>query len=95
MIPWALAGTSVPYNLPGVNGRVRLSGPVIANIYLGSITQWDDPAIKALNPSLTLPGTEDHAGLPLGRLGHVVQLHRVPVVGQRVSGRARSASTRQ
>ncbi len=57
-IPWALAGTSVPYNLPSVSGRVRLSGPVIANIYLGTITQWDDPAIKALNPSLTLPSTK-------------------------------------
>ena len=57
-IPWALAGTSIPYNLPGVSGRVRLSGPVLANIYLGSITQWDDPAIKALNPSLSLPSTK-------------------------------------
>jgi phosphate transport system substrate-binding protein len=57
-IPWALAGTSIPYNLPGLSGRLRLNGPVLANIYLGSITQWDDPAIKALNPSLTLPSTK-------------------------------------
>ncbi len=58
VIPWALAATSVPYNLPGVDGRLRLDGPTIANIYLGRITQWDNPAIKKLNPSLTLPSTK-------------------------------------
>jgi phosphate transport system substrate-binding protein len=55
VIPWALAGLSVPYNVPGINGRLRLSGTVIANIYLGTITNWNAPAIKALNPKLNLP----------------------------------------
>jgi phosphate transport system substrate-binding protein len=55
VIPWALAGLSVPYNLPGLNGRLRLSGPVLASIYLGSITNWSAPAIKKLNPKLNLP----------------------------------------
>src|SRR6516165_9175471 len=50
-IPWALAGTSIPYNIPGLvvpqNTNLRLSGPVIAKIYEGTITNWNDPAIKA------------------------------------------------
>jgi phosphate transport system substrate-binding protein len=58
VIPWALAATSVPYNLPGLNGRLRLNGPVLANIYLGLITRWNAPAIKKLNPKLNLPNLE-------------------------------------
>ncbi len=82
--------------------RCTITGPVLAKIYLGQITNWDDPAIKALNPGIDLPEREDHAGLPLRRLGHVVQLHRLPVVGQRrvevedrrldAAARSRSAS---
>lgn len=58
VIPWALAAVSVPYNLPGVNGRLHLNGATLANIYLGSITSWNDPAIKKLNPKLSLPDTK-------------------------------------
>ena len=58
VIPWGLAAVSIPYNLPGLNGRVNLSGPTLANIYLGSITSWNDPAIKKLNPKLNLPDTK-------------------------------------
>ena len=54
-IPWALSATSIPYNLPGLDGRLRLDGPTLAAIYLGRITKWNDPRIKALNPTLTLP----------------------------------------
>ena len=55
VIPWALSATSIPYNVPGAGGRIHLSGPVLANIYLGKITKWNDPAIEKLNPKLTLP----------------------------------------
>src|SRR5262249_19293614 len=55
VIPWALAGLSIPYNLPGLGKRVVLNGPVLANIYLGNITNWNAAAIKALNPGLALP----------------------------------------
>ena len=58
VIPWALAAVSIPYNLPGVSGRVHLNGATLANIYLGSITNWNDPAIKKLNPKLDLPDTK-------------------------------------
>jgi phosphate transport system substrate-binding protein len=57
-IPWALAATSIPYNLPGLTKQVKLTGPVIAGIYLGQITTWNAPAIQKLNPGLTLPSTK-------------------------------------
>jgi phosphate transport system substrate-binding protein len=55
VIPWALSATSVPYNLPGLAGRLKLDGPTLANIYLGQITNWNDAAIKRLNGNLNLP----------------------------------------
>jgi phosphate transport system substrate-binding protein len=59
-IPWALAGTSIPYNVPGITPasaavHLHLSGSVLAKIYLGQITNWNDPAIKALNPKASMP----------------------------------------
>jgi len=54
-----IVGGIVPvFNLPGIDaGKLRLDGPVLADIFLGRITKWDDPAIKALNPSVKLPDT--------------------------------------
>jgi phosphate transport system substrate-binding protein len=57
-IPWALSSTSIIYNLPSVPNNLKLTGPIIASIYLGKITQWDAPAIKALNPKVNLPSTK-------------------------------------
>jgi phosphate transport system substrate-binding protein len=54
-IPWALAATVVAVNVPGVHGRLRLTGPVLADVYLGRITTWDDPRIADLNRGVTLP----------------------------------------
>jgi phosphate transport system substrate-binding protein len=55
-MPWALTATDPVYNLSGItSGKLRLSGGVIAKIYLGQITHWNDPAIKALNKGLNLP----------------------------------------
>ena len=54
--PTAIAGEDIVYNLPGVeSGKLLLTGPVIADIYLGKITKWNDPAIRKLNPRLHLP----------------------------------------
>ncbi|MDE3097633.1 MAG: phosphate ABC transporter substrate-binding protein PstS [Chloroflexota bacterium] len=55
MVPWALAATTVAVNVPGVTGHLKLTGPVVADIYLGKITTWNDPAIRKLNPGLKLP----------------------------------------
>jgi phosphate transport system substrate-binding protein len=53
--PTVLGAVSVAYNLPGFTGALRLTGPVIADIYLGKITKWNDPAMAKLNPGATLP----------------------------------------
>ncbi len=55
-VPDALAAEGVTYNLGLPAGtRLHLTGPVLAAIYLGQITRWNDPAITALNPGITLP----------------------------------------
>jgi phosphate transport system substrate-binding protein len=54
--PVVMGGIVPIVNLDGVNqGDLVLDGTTIADIYLGKITSWDDPAIKALNPSVNLP----------------------------------------
>jgi phosphate transport system substrate-binding protein len=55
-LPWALGGTAVMINVKtSAHKPLRITGPVLAKIYLGQITSWDDPAIKALNPGVDLP----------------------------------------
>ncbi len=50
------AGAAVPiYNLPTVSKTLNFTGPVLAAIYLGDITNWNDSAIQAINPGTTLP----------------------------------------
>ncbi len=56
-IPMFLGAITVSYNLPGVKAGLKLDGPTIADIYLGKIKTWNDPAIAALNPGVTLPST--------------------------------------
>ncbi|MGZ5179597.1 MAG: phosphate ABC transporter substrate-binding protein PstS [Ramlibacter sp.] len=54
--PTVIGGVIPVVNIKGVApGQMRLTGPVLADIFLGKITKWSDPAIKALNPSLNLP----------------------------------------
>jgi phosphate transport system substrate-binding protein len=55
--PVAFGGITVSYNVPGVKTGLKLDGPTLANIFLGKIKSWNDPAIKALNPGLSLPGS--------------------------------------
>jgi phosphate transport system substrate-binding protein len=56
-IPLAIAAQTVIYNLPDMSGtdHVRLNGAVLAGIYEGTITRWDDPSITAINPHVSLP----------------------------------------
>jgi len=56
-VPWALAATLVSYHVDGAPAKLKLSGPVLADIYLGKITTWNDPKITALNPGAKLPPT--------------------------------------
>src|SRR5437867_6804927 len=57
-LPTVLGGVVPVYNVPGVDAELHFTGPVLANIFLGKITRWNDAAIKNLNPSLSLPGAE-------------------------------------
>ena len=54
-LPWALAATVVAVNLPGIKSHVRLTGPVLADIYRGKIGKWNDPRIVQLNHGVALP----------------------------------------
>jgi phosphate transport system substrate-binding protein len=53
----SVMGAVVPIvNIPGLKqGQVKLTGPLIADIFLGKITNWNDPAIAAVNPGVTFP----------------------------------------
>jgi phosphate transport system substrate-binding protein len=54
--PTVMGGIVPAINIPGMHsGQLRLTGPVLADIFLGQITKWNDPRIKALNPALALP----------------------------------------
>jgi phosphate transport system substrate-binding protein len=53
-IPTVAGADVISYNLPG-NPKLRLDGPTIANIFLGKITKWNDPAISAPNGGVSLP----------------------------------------
>ena len=55
-IPWALSATGIGINIPGVK-KVNLTGKILASIYFGKITKWNDPKIKQVNKGVKLPGT--------------------------------------
>jgi phosphate transport system substrate-binding protein len=57
-IPWALGATAVMYNLPGVKNLLHMDGPTLAQIFMGKITSWNDPAIAKLNKGVSLPSTK-------------------------------------
>ncbi|MFP5517338.1 MAG: phosphate ABC transporter substrate-binding protein PstS [Alphaproteobacteria bacterium] len=56
--PMIMGGVVPVVNLKGLkSGEVKLSGTVLANIYMGEVTKWNDQQIKALNPNVNLPNT--------------------------------------
>ena len=64
-IPLCISSQMVNYNLPGLNStHLKLSGPVLAGIYQGTITKWNDGQIAAMNPGVKLP---DHTIIPVHR----------------------------
>jgi len=56
--PTVLGGDAPVYNIPGVDTELKFTGKVLADIFLGKTTKWNDPAITALNPSVKLPVTD-------------------------------------
>jgi phosphate transport system substrate-binding protein len=67
-IPLTVAALTVSYNLPGVKS-LNLNGPVLAQIYTGKVTTWNNAAIAKLNPGVKLPSTK------------IVTLHRADSSG--------------
>lgn len=56
--PSVMGADVIAYNLPGFTGTLKLTGPVIADIFMGKITKWDDDKIKALNPGVSIPSAD-------------------------------------
>ena len=57
-LPTVLGAVVPVYNLPGTQGEIKFNGPVLADIFLGKITKWNDPAIAKLNAGMQLPSTD-------------------------------------
>lgn len=55
--PTVLGADVVTFNIPGFSAALRFSGPAIADIFMGKITRWNDPAIARLNPGVSLPSS--------------------------------------
>lgn len=53
-VPWALSATGLGFNVPGVK-KLNLTGKLLAGIYFGKVTNWNDPKIKKVNPKAKLP----------------------------------------
>jgi phosphate transport system substrate-binding protein len=56
--PTVLGGVVPVYNLGYETAQLRFSGPLLADIYLGKVTKWNDPEIARINPGVKLPATE-------------------------------------
>ena len=69
ILPTVVGGVVPAYNIPGLRGELRFTANVLAAIYLGTITRWDDPQITAINRNLKLPSAA------------IVPLHRSDVSG--------------
>ncbi len=80
--PFIMGGTVPVVNIKGVApGQLKLTGPVLAGIYLGKITKWTDKAITALNPGVSLPDSEiavvrraDGSGTTFGFTNYLSQI---------------------
>src|SRR5205823_5150600 len=58
MIPMTSGSEAIVYNLEGLSSGMWISQEVLADIYLGRITKWNDAKLTAINPSLSLPGED-------------------------------------
>ena len=57
-IPETIGSVVAAYNLPGIDKGLKLTGPVLADIFAGKITRWDDQRIRELNPEISLPSAD-------------------------------------
>jgi phosphate transport system substrate-binding protein len=57
-IPTVLGAVVPVYNIPGVSGELKFTGQVLADIFLGKVTKWNDPSIVKINPGVSLPSSD-------------------------------------
>jgi phosphate transport system substrate-binding protein len=57
-VPTVIGAVAVTYNLPGTTTPIRLTGEVVADIFLGKVTKWNDARIAAVNPGAALPNRD-------------------------------------
>jgi phosphate transport system substrate-binding protein len=57
-LPTVLGAVVPVYNIPGLDAELKFTGPVLADVFLGKVTKWNDPALAQLNPGVNLPGSE-------------------------------------
>jgi phosphate transport system substrate-binding protein len=57
-VPTVFGAVTVSYNLPGVKTGLKLDGPTVADMFLGKVKKWNDPAIAKQNPGVKLPSTD-------------------------------------
>jgi len=101
LVPATAGMVVLAYNLPGVEGALKLSRDVYADMFLRKIVTWNDPRIRAINPGLTLPNRsiviaarQDRSGTTFALANHLAAIspewQRGPGVGVAVdwSGRA-------
>ncbi len=54
-LPLAMGAVAPVYNLPGIKAPLRFTGPLLADIFMGRVHRWNDPAIASINPGVSLP----------------------------------------
>ena len=90
--PMVMGGIVAVVNLPGVKpGDIVIDGPTLAQIYLGKITKWNDPALKATQSQTRSAQSADCAHPSRRRLGNDLQLHllsRRSLAGLEIEGRS-------
>jgi phosphate transport system permease protein/phosphate transport system substrate-binding protein len=57
-IPETIGSVVAAYNIAGIDKGLRLTGPILSDIFSGKITNWDDPRIRELNPGLPIPAND-------------------------------------
>ena len=81
--PTVLGAVVITYDLAGLSSPLKLTGPAIADIYLGKISQWNDPALAGTQ-SWRHPSRPAHCGVPsIRRQRNLIHLYRLPFQGQR------------
>ena len=93
-IPTVLGAVVATYNLPG-SPKLRFTGPVLADIFLGKITKWNDHALKTLNPSAEPARPEHRRRASLRRQRHDLHLGRLPLARSARSGSRRPGAARR